>query len=726
MQTNRENNKRMLITGVSGLLGNNLAYYFKDKYEILGLYNSHPVIIKGIYTEKCELSDPDNIKKIISEFNPRIIIHCASLTNVDECELDKNTTKAINVLSTKNIVENVIHKDIKLIYISTDAVYDGIKGNFSEDDYISPNNYYGRSKYQGELEVLKKKNFLILRTNIFGWNIQNKKSLGEWILEELKAKQRITGFKDAHFSSIYTMELARIINISINKNLSGVYNCGSVDKCSKYEFGIKIAECFGFDKTLIIPISIDDFDFKAKRGKTLTLNVNKLEKALDYKLPTINHSIETFYRDYKCGLPEEIRKDQAETQEKSLLIPYGRQWIDSNDIKAVVRVLRDGPITQGPNVEMFESALSEYCGVKYTVAANSGTSSLHIACLAVGIKAGDEVITSPNTFVASANCAIYCGAKPVFADIDKMTYNISPEELDKRITERTKAVIPVHFAGQSCDMEMISQMVEKAEKKYGHKIFIIEDACHALGSKYKNTKVGSCAYSDMAVMSFHPVKHITTGEGGAVLTNDEELYKKLRKFRSHGITNTPGEFIYNDLAFQPLPAGMSQPLMNPWYYEQVHLGYNYRITNIQCALGSSQLKKLNKFRDRRRQIVNSYNEAFSNIKSVQIPFESKDCNSNFHLYVLLFNFNQIGIERAKFMIELKKRGIQTQVHYIPVHTQPYYQKKFATKWGDCPNAERYYQKCLSIPLFPAMGEDKVKRVIEAILSFVIPKRSVMH
>ncbi|MCG2756936.1 MAG: UDP-4-amino-4,6-dideoxy-N-acetyl-beta-L-altrosamine transaminase [Desulfobacteraceae bacterium] len=712
MQTNRENNKRMLITGVSGLLGNNLAYYFKDKYEILGLYNSHPVNIKGIDTEKCELSCPDNIKKIISEFNPRIIIHCASLTNVDECEIDKDTTKTINVLSTKNIVEDIIDKDIKLIYISTDAVYDGVKGNFSENDNISPNNYYGFSKYQGELEILKKKDSLILRTNIFGWNIQNKKSLGEWILGELKAKQRTSGFKDAYFSSIYTMELARIIDISINRNLIGIYNCGSVDTYSKYEFGIKIAECFGFDKTLIAPISIDDFNFKARRGKNLTLNVNKLEKALDYKLPTINHSIEAFYRDYKCGLPEEIRKYRTETQKKPAFIPYGRQWIDEKDIRAVVNVLRSDRITQGLRIEEFENALVEYCGVKYAVAVNSGTSALHIACLAANIKDGDEVITSPNTFVASANCVVYCGAKPVFADIDKMTYNISPEGLAKKITKRTKAIIPVHFAGQSCDMEMISQVVKKAEEKYGHKIFIIEDACHALGSKYKGTEVGSCSFSDMSALSFHPVKHITTGEGGAVLTNDEKLCKKLRQFRSHGITSDPKDFINKDLAF---PAHHSP---NPWYYEQVDLGYNYRITDIQCALGSSQLKKLHKFRERRRQIVDKYNEAFSNIKSVQIPFESKDCNTNFHLYVLLFNFNQIGIDRAQFIIELKKRGIQTQVHYIPVHLQPFYQKNFGTRWGDCRNAEQYYQECLSIPLFPAMNDQDVERVINEITDVV--------
>ena len=695
----------MLITGVSGLLGNNLAYYFKDKYDILGLYNSTSVNIDGITTGKCDLIYPENINSIISEYKPQIIIHCASLTNVDECEVDKNVAKKINVFATKNIVDLVINdEDVKLIYISTDSVYDGVGGDFSENDNVNPLNYYGRSKYEGELEVLRKKETIILRTNLFGWNIQDKKGLGEWILGELKSGRKIKGFKNARFSTIYTLELARVIDIITQKDLTGVFNCGSIDSCSKYDFALKIADRFDLDKKLVTPISIDDFQFKAKRGKNLSLNAGKLQEALDYKLPTIDQSVDGFYRDYKCGLPEEIKQQQVERQQKSLTISYGRQWIDENDIQAVAEVLRTDRITQGPKIEEFERGLSDYCDAKYAVAVNSGTAALHIACLAASIGPGDEVITSPNTFVASANCAVYCGAKPVFADIDPDTYNLSPKKIEEKITQHTKAIIPVHFAGQSCDMETIRQIVNDAEKKYGHKIFIIEDACHALGSLYKGKKVGSCAFSDMTVMSFHPVKHITTGEGGVVFTNDENLYKRLKRFRSHGITSDPKDFINKDLAFSVQNSKLKiKKLINPWYYEQQELGNNYRITDIQCALGLSQLERLDMFRKRRREIVNIYNEAFSNVKNVQIPFESTECDSNFHLYVLLFDFEQIGIERAKFMNELKLKGIQTQVHYIPVHLQPYFRRNFGTKGGDCPNAEQYYQKCLSIPLYPHMS-----------------------
>ncbi len=398
------------------------------------------------------------------------------------------------------------------------------------------------------------------------------------------------------------------------------------------------------------------------------------------------------------------------------MIPYGRQSIDEDDVQSVIDVLNSTILTQGPKVAEFESALCDETDAEFAVCLNSGTSALHIACLAAGVGNGDEVITSPISFVASANCAVYCGAKPVFADICRDTYNISHEEIEKKITSHTKAIIPVHFAGQSCYMDAIRQIVSAAENKYGHKIYVIEDACHALGSLYKNKKVGSCAFSDMTVMSFHPVKHITTGEGGVVLTKDEGLLRKLRLSRSHGITSDPVEFVNRDLAFRS-DASDSGSTVNPWYYEQIALGYNYRITDIQCALGLSQLKKLSRFRKRRREIVNQYNAAFKDLRYIQIPFEDSSCDSNFHLYVLLFDFEKINIDRAGFMLELQQKGIQTQVHYIPVHLQSFYSKHFGTNLGDCPNAEQYYKHCLSIPLFPTLKDSEIEYIVKTVKSF---------
>ena len=307
MQANKVNKKKMLITGVSGLLGNNLAYYFRKKFNVLGLYLLHQVAIEGIQIQKADLLSEISFKNIVRNFNPDIIIHCASLTNVDFCEMNHELTDRINIMGTSLVVESVKETHTKLIYISSDSVYDGGKGNFSEKNPVNPQNYYGLSKYKGELEVLKKSESLILRTNIFGWNIQEKYSIAEWILHELSNKKQIKGFSDAFFSSIYTFDLAKILDIAIDQDLTGLFNCGSSTSLSKYQFALHIADCFNLDKDLIQPISIDDFDFRAKRGKNLTLNVSKLENVLNYNLPTITESIEAFCRDYDKGVPQKIR-----------------------------------------------------------------------------------------------------------------------------------------------------------------------------------------------------------------------------------------------------------------------------------------------------------------------------------------------------------------------------------------------------------------------------------
>lgn len=714
--------RKLLITGISGLLGNNLGWYFKDKFEVLGLYHRHRAVIDGISTEECDMTDAAQTGTIIDGFAPDVIIHCASLTNVDQCENEREIAQRVNVGATRHLVDRIQGTNPHLIYISTDSVYDGLSGNFKESDPVQPKNYYGRTKYQGELEILKAESPLVLRTNIFGWNIRPKKSLGEWVLQSLEDGNSINGFSDAYFSSIYTMELARILDLAIQKGITGVFNCGSADSCSKLAFAQKIASYFGLDPSLITPSSIDDFDFVAPRGRNMSLDTTKLQGELNYRLPTIDYSIECFYRDSQSGLPNRIREtDNAIYPIADGTIPYGRQWIDGGDIQAASQVLQSQRITQGPLVQAFENKLSIVCDAQEAVAVNSGTAGLHIACLTGGIGAGDEVITSPNTFVASANCIVYCGGKPVFADIDPTTYNISPKEVEKRIGPKTKAIIPVHFAGRSCDMEAIRQIANNAEKKYGHRIFIIEDACHALGSSYRGKAIGSCVYSDMTVTSFHPVKHITTGEGGAVFTNDGELYQRLKRFRSHGITNDPTQFKFENCAYEGSEAGLSAKL-KPWYYEQNDLGFNYRITDLQCGLGLSQLSKLDGFKERRRWIVDTYNRAFESIDTLQTPCVSDNDNCNYHLYILLFNFDKIGKSRVGVMRQLRKRNIMTQVHYIPVHTQPYYRSRFKTNWGDCPVAENYYQKCLSIPLYPAMHNDDVDRVINAIIAVAQEKR----
>jgi len=371
-------------------------------------------------------------------------------------------------------------------------------------------------------------------------------------------------------------------------------------------------------------------------------------------------------------------------------IPYATQWIEEDDILAVADALRSSNLTQGPLVEEFEKGVAEYCGAKYAVAVNSGTSALHIACLAAGISEGDEVVTSANTFTASANCVLYCGGKPVFADIEPDTALIDPVDIRKKLTKKTKAIIPVHFAGQPANMEEISKIAEENNLK------IIEDAAHAIGAKYrlKNSqdwiKVGSCFHSDMTILSFHAVKQITTGEGGMVLTNDHDLYEKLVFFRSHGITRS--------IKYMKETEGL-------WYYEMHDLGFNYRLTDIQCALGMNQLKKLDKFIARRKEIAIIYDDAFSEIEQIDFIKEKEGFDSSRHLYVIL-------VDRRKniFNLLFAETSIMVNVHYIPVYFHPYYQR-LGYERGLCPIAEEYYSRAISIPMFPKLANEEVEYVI---------------
>lgn len=373
-----------------------------------------------------------------------------------------------------------------------------------------------------------------------------------------------------------------------------------------------------------------------------------------------------------------------------MFIPYGRQSIDEEDIQAVVDVLRSDYLTTGPKVAEFERTVADYVGAQYAVAVSNGTAALHIACLAAGIKPGDEVITSPITFAASANCVLYCGGTPVFADIKKDTYNIDPEDMERKITPNTKAVIPVHYTGQPCEMEAIHEIAKK------HDLIVIEDGAQVISGEYKGQRVG--ALSDMTTFSFHPVKPVTTGEGGMVTTNDRDLYEKLKLFHTHGITREEAFLNKND---------------GPWYYEQLELGYNYRITDIQCALGICQMKKLDFFAAKRRKLAARYDKGFAGNYNIIVPYQHPDCLSSYHLYMIQV---PASIRREVFE-ELRKAGIGVNVHYIPVYKHPYYQ---AHGYSDvcCPNAEAFYARAITLPLFADMTEEQVDYVVEQTVRIV--------
>lgn len=384
------------------------------------------------------------------------------------------------------------------------------------------------------------------------------------------------------------------------------------------------------------------------------------------------------------------------------MIPYGRHCIDEDDIRAVVEVMRHGLLTQGPKVAEFEALVADYVGSRHAVAVSSGTAALHLACLASGAGVGDAVVTSPNTFVASANCALYAGARPRFVDIDPDTLNMDPAALRGACSlESIKTVIPVHFGGLPCNMEAIASVARACGA------LVIEDASHALGATYADgSRVGNCRYSDMTVFSFHPVKIIAAGEGGMITTNDDALHRRLLRLRNHGIAKSDYEFIEPKQAYEG-------DRVNPWYYEMQELGFNYRITDLQCALAVSQFGKLERFLARRLQIALQYDSAFASLVGVSLPQKTQRRRSANHLYVLRVDFLRLGMPRGEMMRLLAQRGVATQVHYIPVHRQPYYLAAGLGE-GRYAEAERYYEQALTIPLFFGMSDDEVAQVIDAL------------
>jgi perosamine synthetase len=371
-------------------------------------------------------------------------------------------------------------------------------------------------------------------------------------------------------------------------------------------------------------------------------------------------------------------------------LPYGRQTIEQDDIEAVVEVLKSDYLTTGPKVAEFEKEFASYTGARFAVAVSNGTAALHAAAFAAGFQPGDEVITTPITFAASANCVLYMGAKPVFADILPGTCNIDPDEVRKKITNNTKGIIPVDFTGQP----VMYDEINKIAQEYG--LCVIEDAAHSLGADYKGKKTGTI--TDMATFSFHPVKHITTGEGGMITTDDEELYRKLVLFRTHGITRDSNQLEQNH---------------GKWYYEQLELGFNYRITDFQCALGMSQLKKIDRFVSRRRQLADYYNQAFKGLEGIMLQKEEEGCISSRHLYIIRLNLKRLKASRKEVFDALLAENIGVNVHYLPVYLHPYY-RKLGYEKGLCPTAEDLYESMITLPLFPSMTDNDARDVVCAV------------
>ncbi|MBT5399004.1 aminotransferase class I/II-fold pyridoxal phosphate-dependent enzyme, partial [bacterium] len=633
--------KTILMTGGSGLLSTNWALSIRDEYKVTLLLHQKKISLLGVNTEIVSLSSLEECLSVLEKHQPDIVIHTAGLANVEECESNPNLAQTVNVDLAKNIATACSNQGVKLVHISTDHLFLGDQEFSTEESVINPVNNYAKSKFLGEKQVLENcKDALIIRTNFYGWGTKYRQSFSDLILDKLKNNQQVDLFSDVFFTPILIDELSKRTHQLIDANTMGVFNIVSSERVSKYEFGIKLANCFNLDVGLINTVSINDKPNLVKRPKDMSLSNTKLCQMLNCEIATLDEQLQILKEQEDKSITNQVVLD---------IIPYGKHYIDEDDIQAVVNVLKYGMLTQGPKVAEFESRIADYVGVKYAVAVSNGTAALHLACMALELGNGDEVITTPNTFVATSNSILYVGAKPVFVDIDPKTLNIDVERIEDtiKISKNIKAIFPVHFAGLPCDMKQIKKLADK------YNLAVVEDAAHALGATYNNgNKVGNCEYADMTCFSFHPVKGIAAGEGGMITTNDFDIYRKLTLLRSHGITKGNFEFpgvSRPDNSLVNKDAALEAGELKRWYYEMQSLGFNYRITDIQSALAISQMGKIDLFLDARRSMVKVYDKAFKDIPNITpLQAHGRD-NSSHHIYVVSIDFDKIGMTRHQFM-----------------------------------------------------------------------------
>ena len=677
--------KTIVFTGGSSLLAQSWIRAEQPEYNfILGIHKRVPNQNNGRYVALA-YEDPKKLAKQFQQLKSDIVVNCIGLTNVEACEEDEKLAAYTNVEIARNIAQASMYSKVKMVHISTDHLFDGKQAYTGEEEKNDPVNAYGRTKSQAEDVVMDTNpDALVIRTNFFGWGPSYKPSFSDKILKSLRSNIPIKLFNDVYFTPISVVSLRECILALLGKNAVGIYNVASSERITKHEFGCRLADVFGFSKALIEPVNIESISGLTNRPKDMSLSNHKLSVFLSRSIPSLKEQI--------LALKEEEKHHQ-----ESLIIPYGRQDISQKDINAVVDVLRSDYITQGPMIQKFERKVADYCNAKYAYACNSATSALHIACLALGVGKGDLVWTSPISFVASSNCALYCNAEVDFVDIDAKSYNMSPVALEQKLIKAKakgrlpKVVIPVHLAGQSCEMEQIYAL----SKVYGFSI--IEDASHAIGAQYKGNPVGSCSYSNIAVFSFHPVKIITTGEGGMCLTNDPELAVLLGRYRSHGITRHATE--------------MTKAPDGPWYYEQLNLGFNYRMNEIQASLGLSQLDRLDEFIEKRKAIASRYDELLES-SLVQIPQQHPETISSWHLYIIRLRKNE-SISHRQLFEKFRAAGVLVNIHYIPIYRQPYYKKLGFTE-TDFKESENYYKEAISIPIFPNLSIEQQNKVFSII------------
>ena len=699
----------VFLTGGGGLLALNWAMAARERHRVVLGIHEREVNLAGVEAGRVHLQTVDGIVRSLDAQEPRFVVHTAGLTSVDACEADPRLAQHVNVNLAVNVARACRGVGVPLVHISTDHLFAGDEALVDETHPTAPRNVYGRTKAAAEVGVLEANpDVLVVRSNFYGWGTSYRRSFSDRIVVSLRAGQPLTLFRDVFYTPILIESLVHAVHELLRRKTSGVFHIGGDDRISKWDFGLMVADEFQLDAGLINPGLLSDLATLVQRPRDMSLSNANVRARLGRALGGPRDHLARLHEQERAGFARELQSPSRRSPARShgSCIPYARHHVDEDDVQAVAHVLRNEFLTQGPAVEAFERAVAEYAGVTYAVAVSSGTAALHLAALASGVGPGTSLITSPITFVASANAALYVGANPLFADVDAETVNMAPSRLAEVVARHpeTRAVVPVHFAGFPCDMPRIKTVADAAGA------VVIEDAAHALGATYADgRRVGSCVHSLMTVFSFHPVKAIAAGEGGMVTTNDEQTFRRLVRLRSHGINKFDDPF---ELPDQAVTSGAP----NPWYYEMQEVGFNYRITDIQCALARSQFRKIDAFIARRRELVETYDAAFARLSNCRPAQVAHRGASGHHLYVLRIDFAAVGRSRAQLMGDLRARGVGTQVHYLPVPAHPYYHR-LGCEAAEYPNAQAYYAEALSIPLFYDLGDDQ-QQVISAITELV--------
>jgi len=717
--------KRILIVGGAGYLGSVLIKKLLDRgyrvrvLDILLFGKDHLEKLSGNPNLEIIKGDIRNIRDVTSALkNVESVIHLAAIVGDPASQHNPEETIETNYLATKMLAESCKYNQVnRLLFASTCSVYGTGEEQLTESSPLNPVSHYARTKIKSEEGILSlaDDNFspCILRmATLYGYSPRMRFDLVVNVLTmKATTEKKINIFGGEQWRPLLHVEDAaeafiKCLEAPISKIKKGVFNVGS----TKQNYQIK--DLGKIVKNLIPETEViyDDEETIGGKKDERTYNVSfdrikmllefDVKRELEESILEIKEKIES--KEIK-NVKDSIHYNFIPNQKREIMenerIPYSTMIPDEEDIKAVVETLKSGWLATGPRIKEFEETFAKFVGAKYAVAVSSGTAALHLACLAAGLKEGDELITSPMTFAASANCALYCGAKPVFVDINEDGL-INAEKIEEKITSKTKIIIPVHYSGLPCDMDSIRDIAKK------NNLIVIEDACHAVGAKYKDSKIGDCKYSNMSIFSFHPVKHITLGEGGLITTNSKELYDKLMSIRNHGMIHEKEK--------------MSTKDGGDWFHEMQSLGFHYRNTDIQGALGVSQLKKISSFIDKRRQIAKKYSEELGELEEVELIGETPDKYNTYHLSVLKVKSSRI---RRELFDYLKKNNIFCQIHYIPVYHHPYYQK-LGYKKGLCPNAEEFYEKIISIPNFPQLSDKAQEKVIEKIKEFFELKRKI--